>query len=55
MHDVAGEIACAEGCAETISANVLKADTLGTRASVRFIQGLRSKQVPSEFDSIKGP
>ena len=24
MHDVAGEIACAEGCAETISANVLK-------------------------------
>ena len=25
MHDVAGEIACAEGCAETISANVLKA------------------------------
>ena len=24
MHDVAGKIACAEGCAETISANVLK-------------------------------
>ena len=24
LHDVAGEIACAEGCAETISANVLK-------------------------------
>ena len=24
MHDVAGEIARAEGCAETISANVLK-------------------------------
>ena len=24
MHDVVGEIACAEGCAETISANVLK-------------------------------
>ena len=24
MHDVAGEIACAKGCAETISANVLK-------------------------------
>ena len=24
MHDVAGEIACVEGCAETISANVLK-------------------------------
>ena len=24
MHDVAGEIECAEGCAETISANVLK-------------------------------
>ena len=24
MHDVAGEIAGAEGCAETISANVLK-------------------------------
>ena len=24
MHDVAGEIACAEGYAETISANVLK-------------------------------
>ena len=23
MHDVAGEIACAEGCAEAISANVL--------------------------------
>ena len=27
MHDVADEIACAEGCAETISANVLKAVT----------------------------
>jgi len=25
MHDVACEFACAEGCAETISANVLKA------------------------------
>ena len=24
MHDVAGEIASAEGCAETISVNVLK-------------------------------
>ena len=28
MHDVAGEIACAEGCAETISANVLKSVAL---------------------------
>ena len=26
MHDVAGEIACVEGCAETISVNVLKSD-----------------------------
>ena len=32
MHDVAGEIACAEGCAETISANVLKVLFLLKRA-----------------------
>ena len=32
MHDVAGEIACAEGCAETISANVLKRSRVFTHS-----------------------
>ena len=37
MHDVAGEIACAEGCAETISANVLK-----TSAVISFLTRKKS-------------
>ena len=37
MHDVAGEIACAEGCAETISANVLKDTLVRTKLSKRLL------------------
>ena len=42
MHDVAGEIACAEGCAETISANVLNA---GVFVIFSVIEGSRNSEL----------
>ena len=54
MHYVAGEIACAEGCAETISANVLKpmpghysGIPKYTQLHKRVQSGLRHTSIPS--------
>ena len=41
MHDVAGEIACAEGCAETISANVLKVPVRSNFPKFMFVHFLK--------------
>ena len=47
MHDVAGEIACAEGCEETISANVLKVIPqycIVHRYCARYLRHLRAHE-----------